>query len=513
MHDYTVGLLAERIANRYGECPALRYSDSVISHQTLATLAERLALYLNEQGCSKGAVIALAHTKMPLSYALMLACLRLGLTYVVLDAKSPITRLARIVQTACPRLLFYDDAEDAPAMERLAEETGTQIVFLNEDLLPATSDVWQKELARKTRLVDGSTLAYIMFTSGSTGLPKGVAVTHQNVLHFISWGQSRFGITSADIFANLSPMYFDNSVFDFYVGLFSGASLAPVTRELLNDPYAMVAHVAKMGATIWFSVPSLLIYAMTMKALRKDLLPTLRSISFGGEGYPKVELQKLFAMFGDQAQIINVYGPTECTCICSSYTLSASDFDNVNGLPPLGSLNPNFDGFIEPSDPDKPGEGELILAGPNVAAGYYNDPERTQASFGTLFTKERFGKRFYRTGDLVREEAGLLYFLGRSDNQIKHMGYRIELEEVESALMRLEGVSQACVVYVRKNTSFGKLKGYVAYEGEATSHTLLEQLHTFLPAYMIPSTLICLPSLPKNANGKVDRQALKVMEE
>src|SRR5204863_4296552 len=137
-------------------------------------------------------------------------------------------------------------------------------------------------------------IAYIMFTSGSTGVPKGVAVTHQNVLHFIAWAIRRFGIGSSDNFANLSPMYSDNSVFDFYVALFSGASLTPLHRKLLSAPAALIAHVAQMGCTIWFSVPSLLIYVATMKALTATSLPAIRHIVFGGEGYPKVELIKLY---------------------------------------------------------------------------------------------------------------------------------------------------------------------------------------------------------------------------
>ncbi len=370
----------------------------------------------------------------------MLAALRLGIAYVNIDTASPATRNGHILSTSGARALFVDDPQHLPAMQDLAATAGITAPLLSEaGLQPVTAaDLLQQAAAMAE--VDGACIAYIMFTSGSTGVPKGVAVTHQNVLHFIQWGIERFGVGHSDNFANLSPMYFDNSVFDFYVALFSGASLTPVHRKLLNAPAALVAHVAAMRCTIWFSVPSLLIYVATMKVLTATSLPAVRCIIFGGEGYPKVELIKLYRMFGSQARLVNVYGPTECTCICSAHDLSDADFEDLTGLPTLGRLNPNFDHLILDDDGLAADEGELCLIGPNVASGYFNDPQRSAAAFLTLTDPGRFMKRMYRTGDLVRRRSGRLHFVGRKDNQIKHMGYRIELEEIEHGLGRLPGV-------------------------------------------------------------------------
>ncbi len=298
-------------------------------------------------------------------------------------------------------------------MQDLARDNDCQLVALAHDVLPAVSQAdrdMQQQLMQK---VDGSAIAYVMFTSGSTGIPKGVAVTHQNVLHFISWGQQYFGISDQDNFANLSPMYFDNSVFDFYVALFSGASLSPVHRMTMTSPYELVAYVNQMQCNIWFSVPSLLIYLMATKAMTAKALPMLRRIVFGGEGYPKVELKKLYDLFSGQAKLVNVYGPTECTCICSAYSLQDGDFQEMDGLPPLGQLNPNFDYRILDDQERDADAGELCLIGPNVAAGYFNDLERSAASFFMLTEPQRFMKRMYRTGDLVREVQGVLHFVGR----------------------------------------------------------------------------------------------------
>lgn len=512
-YHYNLGTCFAEVVEQKGEQPALYYEGRTISFRELNEWSQRLAALLRQRGCGRGDVIAIGHSKRPLSYALMLAALRLGIPYVNLDVASPLARSLRILETAKPQLLFHDQTGHAQLMEQLARNAGCERVLLDEAGLPEPDETERQAQLQAMLDVDGASIAYIMFTSGSTGIPKGVAVTHQNVLHFICWGKSRFGISGSDNFANLSPMYFDNSVFDFYVGLFSGAALTPVYRELLSSPYELVAFVKKMGCSIWFSVPSLLIYLVTMKALSADALPALRAIIFGGEGYPKVELKKLFDRFSRQADLVNVYGPTECTCICSAYTLCPEDFNDLDGLPTLGRLNPNFDYRILDEEDRDADSGELCLIGPNVAAGYFNDTERTAGAFFTLTEGRRFMKRMYRTGDLVREESGRLYFVGRKDNQIKHMGYRIELEEVEHGLVRLPKVNQAAVIYQRTSSAYGKLVGFVAISETVNDKVLLSDLSRFLPEYMIPSRLIVMEKLPTNQNGKVDRHQLRTILE
>lgn len=499
---YNLGQLWRRVSGCGN--PALRYDGVSHDFATLEQWSNALCGYLLASGVGKGDVIGIGHEKTALAYAMMLACLKIGTPYVILDSTSPVERLARIVATARPALLFYDDPAYADTFRQLSVPA-----FPLEPAMLAGAE--PADLEKHVNAVTGATIAYIMFTSGSTGMPKGVAIPHSNVIRFVEWGRRRFRVGRGDTFAQLSPMYFDNSVFDFYVALFSGACLAPVKRALLASPPELVRHVAQMGCTVWFSVPSLLIYLMTMKVLKPGLLPALRSISFGGEGYPKPELKKLYDLFGDRVDIVNVYGPTECTCICSSYKIEEKDFEDCEGLAPLGRLNPDFD--FEIADQDESGAGELVLLGEQVAAGYFNDAERTARAFFLNYSSTYYGQRAYRTGDIVRQRDGLLYFMGRKDNQIKHMGYRIELEEIEHALMRLPGVSRAAVVYVRQNSAFGKLLGYAAYEGEEEPRALLRKLAEFLPAYMIPSRLTLMSDLPKNANGKVDRQALKALAE
>jgi D-alanine--poly(phosphoribitol) ligase subunit 1 len=508
---HNLGLLFSDVAAASPQQPALRYEERNHSYADLSAWAEGLAALLRAKGLARGDVIAIGHNKQAMSYALMLAALRLGIAYVNIDVASPLARNARILEVSGAALLFYDDPKYAAEMRELALGAGREAIELGPELPPAVSQSEREAQQRLMQEVDGACIAYVMFTSGSTGVPKGVAVTHQNVLHFIAWGQQQFQIGSQGNFANLSPMYFDNSVFDFYVALFSGASLSPIHRDLMAKPYELVAHVAKMRCNMWFSVPSLLIYLNAMKALTAKGLPELRNIVFGGEGYPKPELKKLYDAFSGQAVLTNVYGPTECTCICSAYRLGDRDFEAMDGLPPLGYLNQNFDYLILDEQEQEAQAGELCLIGPNVAAGYFNDLERSAASFVTLHDPKHFMKRMYRTGDLVQKIDGMLYFVGRKDNQIKHMGYRIELEEIEHALAKLPQVSQAAVIYHKTNASYGKLVGFVACTDGVDEKALLTGLAGLVPDYMVPSRLVVMPKLPKNPNGKVDRQQLRTL--
>ncbi len=308
---------------------------------------------------------------------------------------------------------------------------------------------------------------------------------------------------------NANPIYFDNSVFDFYVSIFSGAQLVPLTNDITRDPFTLVKAVAKAECTTWFSVPSLLVYLMTTKALGANTLPSLKRFIFGGEGFPKPKLKKLYEMYGNTAKLFNVYGPTECTCICSSYLLSEKDFEDMNSLAPLGYMAPNFD-YVLLDAGDDGHFGELGLKGPNVGAGYYNDRERTERSFVQNPNNPNYNEIIYKTGDLVQvDEVGHVHFKGRADNQVKHMGYRIELEEIESMLYTLKYVNEAAVIYERINESLGQIVSFIATSGNVEESTVIADLKLLVPEYMVPRKLYILDQLPKNQNGKIDKVALK----
>jgi len=503
---YNIGSLFSKIAQEHSERTALKYPDGeVVSYSALQSLSNRIAHFFLAKGLKTGDVIAIFNNKSPLGYASMLAALKTGVIYTNLDLTSPYQRIKKILDRCQPKIIFFDTDCD---IKNEVTATGITTVDLYNNF-HSELVVFDDNLPAITHKIIGADAAYIMFTSGSTGFPKGAVITHANLLNFIAWGQNEFGITSDDIFTNANPIYFDNSVFDFYVSLFSGAQLVPFTNDIARDAFTLVKEVAKANCTTWFSVPSLLIYLITTKSLTAKSLPSIRRFIFGGEGFPKPKLKKLYEMYGGTARLFNVYGPTECTCICSSYLITEEDFNEMNNLAPLGYLAPNFDFVLTGADETNK-SGELCLKGPNVGAGYYNDKERTEQSFIQNPYNPNYNETVYKSGDLVHvDENGQLHFKGRADNQVKHMGYRIELEEIEAMLNSLHYVNEAAVIYERINESLGQIISFVSLSvPEAEGHAI-NDLKLLVPEYMLPRKIFVLDHLPKNQNGKIDKVALK----
>ena len=476
MYEYNLALRFEAVVSEHGDRTAIWFSrDEQVSYAELNAVANRIARSLAARGVKKEDVVAISGDKSVLTFASMIASLKLGCPYVMLDPDSPAERVRKILSTCRPKIVLADsDFVDLPAdSENLVE----------------------------TRNVTGSNPAYIMFTSGSTGMPKGAVMTHANVLNLIDWSKETFSITVDDVLTNVNPLYFDNSVFDFYSALFNGARLVPFSKAETSDPKLLVDKIDEAACSLWFSVPSLLMFLQTMRAVDGKHLRSIRRFIFGGEGYPKAKLKTLFDTYADTSEFFNVYGPTECTCICSSYRVTKDDFDDLQGLPPLGHLAANFDYLIV--------DGELCLLGPNVGRGYYNDPERTAQSFVQNPTHETHIDIMYRTGDLVRLDPadGKLYIEGRKDNQIKHMGYRIELEEIEAALHCLDYVSEAAVLHTNSN-GLSRIVAVVAATLDFDNEQIRSDLKQIVPSYMVPSVFHREQMLPKNPNGKVDRRQL-----
>jgi D-alanine--poly(phosphoribitol) ligase subunit 1 len=511
--QHNLALKFEDVVKRCPNNLALKYTDSSsnFTYGELNTLANKLANYLRDSGIGKGQLVAIINTKLPISFALMIACLKIGAAYANIDEETPLIRLEKILLTCQPAAL-YCDIEVSKQLEVLGSNLNVPLFELAS--VRKKYESYPSKNLIFSRAVTGADLAYIMFTSGSTGSPKGVAVSHDNVLSFINWSVAKFNITSRDVFANPSPIYFDNSVFDIFSSLFSGASLAPFPKSITKKPFDMVNLVDELQCSIWFSVPSLLIYINTFKALSAKSFKKVRVISFGGEGYPLKELKKIYDKYSDRIRFVNVYGPTEGTCICSSHDVIEDDFNNVDGILPIGTINENFDYLILSSDGKEvvvKGIGELCLLGPNVAVGYYNDKTRTQAAFVRNPLQSNFYEKMYKTGDLVFKSftTDELNFVGRKDNQIKHMGYRIELEEIEYAINSLPYVIQGAVIYKRINDIFGKLYAFVLTEKLMSQNDILMELKHLLPKYMLPNEVVFMSEMPRNQNGKIDRLQLK----
>ncbi len=513
MYTYNLGLAFDRVAAEFKNKPAIILPDEDnLSFAELNSASNRFAHLLLKYNFGKGDVVCIAGEKTRGTFAAMLGCLKVGVAYSILDPESPLQRLERILENCRPSLILANSLVDEQ-VRQLKTFLSVPILNLEWSKFAESIATHSEELPDVCRRVTGENPAYIMYTSGSTGFPKGALMTHANVLNFIAWGREEFQLRTEDVFTNVNPLYFDNSVFDFYVSIFNGASLVPFSRKHLANPSELVALVDRHQCTSWFSVPSMLIYLMSTKSLTANSFSCLKRIIFGGEGYPKAKLKQLYELFAPRISFFNVYGPTEATCICSAYIIGDSDFDDLAGFPPLGQIVDNFDYLIVDESlqvVEKGQSGELCLLGPNVGKGYFRDFDRTRGSFVQNPVNKDYQELMYRTGDLVRfdVEQEKIEILGRVDNQIKHMGYRIELEEIENGLCRLPYVNQAAVVHGERR-GLSQIVAVVHVQQEVEVSKVRQDLKDILPSYMIPTDFRFVHSeLQKNKNGKVDRRAI-----
>ncbi|MCB9188194.1 MAG: amino acid adenylation domain-containing protein [Flavobacteriales bacterium] len=511
-YEYNLGLYFNRIAEENAKKVAVRAVEGEETlYREIGELSNKIALYLLKQGVRRNDVVAIFNDKTALSYAMMIGCLKIGVAYSNLDPKSPIERFERMIATCDPSVFFYSSNEHTIPEE--FDSKAITVVDYSSSVFSKSLDEFSGALLPDyTNEVTGNTPAYIMFTSGSTGFPKGVVISHQNVLNFIGWSQKTYEITSKDVFTNLNPMHFDNSVFDFYSSLFTGAAIVPVSEKLTINPRRLIDALNVVNPTVWFSVPSMLVYVLNMRAIKESDLMSLRVVTYGGEGFPKNQLRKLWKFWGERVRFVNVYGPTECTCICSSYDVSEKDMDS-DELLPLGHMAPNFYGIVldEVGKEVSLGEiGELAIGGPNVGIGYYKNPEKTAEVFVSDPSVLSHTQMVYKSGDLVKQdpETKMYMFCGRKDNQIKRMGYRIELEEIENAFNAIGFVKEAAVIYLDNDKFSSKIIACLSSQ-EKEQDKVSEVLKKYLPSYMLPDLYFYFEHLPKNQNGKIDRLKLK----
>ena len=447
--------------------------------------------------------ICLQLPKSILAYAIMIACLKLGISYTFLDRQSPPSRTNKILKSLKTKAIICDKKINVKSK-----------VILIKSIIKLIKNENKNFSFIKITEIQPSTIAYVMFTSGSTGFPKGVAIRHSNVLNFSEWCKSEYNIDQHDIVTNLNPLFFDNSIFDIFGGLFNGACLRPFHRYELLNPNELVKKIKKSKATIWFSVPSLLIYLLNFRSINKNSFKKKKKVIFGGEGFPKNKLKELFNLKGKTTDLINVYGPTETTCICSSYKITKFDFtkNEISKYAPFGKKLTKFFYMLILNEQNKKVKkneiGELDIGGKNVDAGYFNLKNETKLKFiKNPFTKKK-DDIIYLTGDLVyKANNGYIYFSSRKDNQIKYNGYRIELEEIEQAIGRISKVKENAVCYGKKNSQ-NQITCWISHN--STIEKIIKDLNNSLPSYMMPKKFIEATKLPKNQNGKIDRNLLKI---
>jgi amino acid adenylation domain-containing protein len=354
-------------------------------------------------------------------------------------------------------------------------------------------------------------LAYILFTSGSTGKPKGVMLSQANAFAFLDWCDAAFGPWLADDrLASHAPFHFDLSVFDLFASSRSASTLVLIGEALGKDPNGLASFLERKRISVWYSSPSILSMLTQHGGLdRRDIDPP-RLVLFAGEVFPVAALRRLRAIW-PQAAMWNLYGPTE-TNVCTAYRIPAVIPEDQSEPFPIGRVCTPFRArVVDESGCDVPRDhlGELLVAGPAVMRGYFDQPELTRAAF----FEDEDGTRWYRTGDLVKDDGdGCFQFHGRRDRMVKKRGYRIELGEIESALYRHDGVDRAGVV-AQRNEEGVSIKAFVALKPNQRKSIIAMKRHCtkYLPHYMIPDTLTFLDRLPATSTDKVDYQSLKAL--
>lgn len=500
--------------------PALSDGRRTLDFAGLDGLSSRIAHWLRAAGTGREGRVAICLERTIDPVVAMLGVLKADAAYVPLDPGAPEERWAAMIADCRPDAAICD-ARSAPRLvgildrvggpppvlalvppEELPTEVEGRVVTLADlESLPETDPA--------TRANEDDT-AYVLYTSGSTGTPKGVMISHRNIRSYIDWAVETFQVTAADTVLSTAPFHFDMSVFDVYVPLAAGARLVVAGTGQTLFPGRLVDFIEDQGVTLWKGVSSLLMYMERARVLAPGRMSTLRWVLFGGETLPTRTLMRWMETYPDK-RFGNAYGPTEATGISLFHEVTQPPTSPDERIPigrpctGVGAVLLTDDGAVAgPGDP-----GELCLSGPGLSRGYLGDPRATERAFVDNWSDGVSPpRRLYRTGDIVqRNDRGEIEFVGRRDGQVKYMGYRIELGDIEHALKAVEGVRDAAVI-LREDGQAGLRELVGFYEGEGGTASIQAELARRLPPYMTPRRLVHLDRLPRGDRGKVDRSAL-----
>jgi amino acid adenylation domain-containing protein len=516
-----------RSACEFPQRPALEVANRVVSYSDLQQRAFQLAATLQKYELSnQPPLTAVFGYRSVTAFAGIQAVLLRGHGYVPLNRTFPPERTKLMLERSGCRALVVDELS-AAQLPRVLESLSNKLLILMPDE-PDPHEFaarWpQHEFVGGNRLENGNgyvpvtgspdDIAYLLFTSGSTGTPKGVMVSHGNVRSYLEYIVPSYGICETDKCSQTFDLTFDLSVHDMFVTWERGACLCCPSQKTLIKPGGFIVD---SNLTTWFSVPSTAVFMKKLGLLKPDMYPNLRLSLFCGEGLP-VDIVKAWAEAAPNSTIENLYGPTEATIACAAYRWdrNGSAQEAELGLVPIGEPFPHMEALILDDNLVQVPlgtPGELLVSGPQVALGYWRDAEKTARSF---VVPPGHAKTYYRTGDRVRLPADgkPLMYLGRVDNQIKVLGHRVELGEVEAALREESGVDGAIAVgWPISPTGAAGIEAFLQTE-YADISPLREKLTKRLPSYMVPRNIHLVGKIPLNSNGKFDRRALiQILEE
>jgi amino acid adenylation domain-containing protein len=489
-----------------------------ITYQELAALSDRLRDRLYQLGVHPGDRVGVYMAKSIDAVASIFGILKSGAAYVPVDPGTPVARNAYILNDCSVRAVLVEKCFE----ERLRAELGHRGEMPHFLILEGTGgglslkqtlDGLQANdpaSVAEAQTVSPDDLAYILYTSGSTGNPKGVMLSQQNAFSFIDWCSKAFKPHQEDRFSSHAPFHFDLSILDIYLPIKHGATLVLVGAEIGKDPARLAALISEKRITSWYSTPSILSLLAQYGRLQEHDYSSLRTVLFAGEVFPIKHLRALKALL-PKPRYFNLYGPTE-TNVCTFYEIPEHLPEERSQPYPIGKVCSHLQAIVvdEQGQEISAGqEGELCISGPGVMQGYWNLAERT----GRAFLIDSAGERWYKTGDIVVQEAGGNYiYIGRRDRMVKKRGYRIELDEIEAGLYRHPEVKEAAVIALADDENGVQIKAFLSCKVADKRPSLIE-LKRFcaenLPIYMVPDLFAFQDVLPKTSTAKIDYQKLK----
>ncbi len=491
--------LLENSAALYPEKRAFSDKEGFVTYRDAVDQAKAIGTYLTRFGRQNSAV-AIMLDKSKETIVSFMGTIYSGNFYVPIDENMPEDRVKKIFCVVHPFLVITDIKN----REKAESVAGSVPVVLCGDMTETKVDE-EKLREIRTRSIDTDPV-YALFTSGSTGIPKGVVCCHRSVVDYSDWLVETFGFDSQTVFGNQTPFYFSMSVFDIYATVRSGGELHILPRKYFTFPMKLLAYMNEKRINAIYWVPTMLCLVANLRALEKNDMPFLKKILFAGETMPVRQLN-IWRKYVPDALYVNLFGPTEITDI-GVYYIVDREFTDDESLP-IGKACDNV-GVLILNGEDKEaavGEiGELCIRGSFLALGYYNDETKTKSSFVQNPLNTHYPDLVYRTGDMVSVNGkGELLYHGRRDFQIKRQGNRIELGEIEAAAGGMGEVEACACIYEEQ-----KQKIILFYQGQGVSQEELQNVvEKKLPGYMFPDTYIKLPQLPVNANGKIDRKGLR----